>query len=111
MSFSACVTQAGSLAISDDGTLSTSTSTTTTANWASFAEMVGAPTDSSASSRYLYYTGIPAGSTGSSTWSVAATKFVDTVGGASFQLVPKNYNAPSGTQGNQGTVSFSITVK
>ncbi len=111
VSFSAVVTQAGSFAITDDGTLSTSTSTTTTANWASFATMVGAPTDSTASASYLYYTGIPAGGTSSSTWSAAATKFVETVGGASFQLVPKNYNGPSGTQGNQGTVSFSITVK
>lgn len=111
VSFASVVTQAGSLAITDDGTLSTSTSTTTVANWASFATMVGAPSDTTASSTYTYYTGIPAGGTGSATWSSAASKFVDLVGGASFQLVPANYNSPTGSQGNHGTVGFSITVK
>ncbi|MDE2483344.1 MAG: hypothetical protein KGN02_14295 [bacterium] len=109
-SFTAVVTQAGSLAITDDGTLSTSTSTITTPNWASFATMNAAPTDTTASASYTYYSGIPAAG-GTSTWSSAATKWVDIVGGASFQLVPLHYVSPSGTQGNQGTVTFSVTVK
>ncbi len=110
ISFNACTTQAGSLQITDDGTLSTSSSTTTVANWASFASMTAAPSDSSASSSFTYATGVPAAGA-SPTWSAAATKFVDTVGGSSFQLVPKNYSGPSATQGNQGTVTFSIAVK
>ncbi len=110
-SFTAVVTQAGSLAITDDGTVTASASSTTTPNWASFAAMNSAPTDSASGSTYTYYSGIPATGAGTSTWSSTATKFVDLVGGASFQLVPKNYLAPSGTQGNQGTVTFSVTVK
>ena len=111
VSFSAAVTQAGSLQITDDGTLSTSASSTTTPNWASFATMTAAPSDSVTGSSYTYYTGIPATGGGSSTWASSATKFVDVVGGASFQLVPVHYLAPSGTQANQGTVQFSISVK
>ncbi len=109
-SFTSVVTQAGTLAVTDDGTLSVSASSTTTPNWASFATMNAAPTDTTASASYTYYTGIPA-SGATSTWSSAATKWVDVVGGSSFQLVPKNYLAPSGTQGTQGTVTFSVTVK
>ncbi len=111
VSFSAVVTQAGSFSVTDDGSLSTSASSTTIPNWASFASINAAPTDTSSGSTYTYYTGIPASGGGSATFSATATKFVDLVGGASFQLVPNKYLAPSGTQGNQGTVTFSVTVK
>ncbi len=111
VSFASVTTQAGSLQIGDDGTLSVSASSTTIPNWASFAAMTASPADSTAGSTYTYYTGIPASGGGSATWSVSATKFVDVVGGAAFQLVPKNYNAPSASQGNQGTIQFSISVK
>ncbi|MDP9025527.1 MAG: hypothetical protein M3N13_09160, partial [Candidatus Eremiobacteraeota bacterium] len=110
VSFSAVTTQAGTLQVTDDGTLST-TSQTTTANWASFATMTAAPVDTTSGTTYTYYTGIPASGGGSATFSVTDTKFVDVIGGASFQLVPKNYLAPSATQGNQGTITFSISVK
>ncbi|MGB8267692.1 MAG: hypothetical protein WCE44_15310 [Candidatus Velthaea sp.] len=110
VSFSAVVTQGGSLAITEDGSLS-STSQTTTPNWASFAQMNAAPVDSTGSSSFTYYTGIPAGGTGSATFSASATKFVDVVGGGAFQLVPHNYLSPSGAQGNQGTVTFSVMVQ
>ncbi len=110
-SFSAVVTSAGSLQITDDGTLSTSASSTTTPNWASFAAMTASPADTTTGSTYTYYTGVPASGGGSATWSSSATKFIDLVGGAAFQLVPKNYNAPSASQGNQGTIQFSISVQ
>ena len=111
VSFATATTKAGSLAITDDGTLSTSSSTTTIANWASFATMNAAPSDSTASTTYTYFTGIPAAGGGSATFGTTDTKWAAVVGGASFQLVPKNYNAPSASQGNQGTLTFSVTVK
>ncbi|MDQ2866421.1 MAG: hypothetical protein M3R51_09365 [Candidatus Eremiobacteraeota bacterium] len=110
VSFSAVTTQSGTLQVTDDGTLSV-TSQTTVPNWASFATMTSAPVDTTSGTSYTYYTGIPASGGGSSSFSVNDTKFVDLIGGASFQLVPKNYLAPAGTQGNQGTVTFSIAVK
>ena len=110
VSFNAVTTQSGTLQLTDDGTLST-VSQTTTPNWASFATMTAAPVDSSAGSAFTYYTGIPASGGGSGTFATTDTKFVDVVGGAAFQLVPKNYLGPSGTQGNQGTITFSIAVK
>lgn len=110
VSFSSVGTQNGSLQVTDDGTLSVA-SQTTTPNWASFASITAAPVDTTSSTTYTYYTGIPAAGGGSTTFSTTDTKFVDVVGGASFQLVPKNYLAPSGTQGNQGTITFSIAVK
>ena len=110
VSFASATTQNGTLALTDDGTLSI-LSQTTTPNWATFATMTAAPVDTTSGSTYTYYTGIPASGGGSSTFSTTDTKFVCVVGGAAFQLVPKNYLAPSGTQGNQGTITFSIAVK
>lgn len=121
-------TSAGKLVLTDDGTTTTSSSTTA-ANWASFSSGMkealhnnlgtnntlcgdGASHcgDSNTGSTFLYYTGIPAGGTGSSTFPTSptqATKFAVTVGGTSFSLYPPNFSGKT----SQGTITFAVTVK
>ncbi|HUZ48372.1 MAG TPA: hypothetical protein VMW12_01385 [Candidatus Dormibacteraeota bacterium] len=114
VSFDSTITTAGTLGITDDGTTVT-TSSATQNNWATFATINAAPVDTTSTSTtraattYAYYTGIPPVSAGS--FSTGVTKFVGTIGGAGFQLVPKNYLAPSASQDWQGTLSFAVTVK
>jgi len=127
-------TAAGSLIITDDGTLAT-TSQNTTANWATFSNGVlyqlqnnlGTITnalcgpshtsdcgDSTNGTTFLYYTGIPAGSTGSSTFTSGSdTKFAATIGGSSFQLWPMGFTALSQGSGDigQGTITLAVQVK
>jgi hypothetical protein len=120
VSFNACTTQTGSgnvLIITDNGTVTSSASSTTQNNWGYFTTgLQAAPADknSSASARagttFQYATGTPAGAY-SATFSAGATAFQVTPGGTSFSLVPKNYNSPSGSQDWQGTITFSLTVK
>lgn len=130
-SFAPCISQAGSVTVTEDGTQST-VSNSTTPNWATFTTGLqlapadntsnGASRSGGAASTFTYYTGIPAtGAT--SSFTAGATKFVDVVGGSSFQLAPKGYFTSS-ISGNptlpvsssaaidwQGTITFSLTVK
>lgn len=114
VSFNATITTAGTLGITDDGT-TVATSSATQNNWATFSTINAAPVDTTSTSTtrsattYAYFTGIPPVSAGS--FSTSVSKFIGTIGGSSFQLVPKNYLAPSGTQDWQGTLSFAVTVK
>ena len=114
VSFNSTITTVGTLGITDDGTTVT-TSSATQNNWATFATINAAPIDTTSTSTtrsattYAYFTGIPPVSAGS--FSTSVSKFVGTIGGASFQLVPKNYLAPSASQDWQGTLSFAVTVK
>jgi hypothetical protein len=121
VSFNACTTQIGSgnvLTITDDGTLTSSSSSTNTLNnWGYFTTGLQAqPVDkaSSGSARagttFAYATSTPHGTYGA-TFAAGATAFQSTPGGTSFSLVPKNYNSPSGSQDWQGTITFSLTVK
>jgi len=127
-------TAAGSLVITDDGTLAT-TSQNTTPNWASFSNGVlyqlhnnlGTTTnalcgpshtsdcgDSTNGTTFLYYTGIPAGSTGSATFASGTdTKFAATIGGSSFQLWPAGFAALSQGAGDisQGTMTLAVQVQ
>lgn len=121
------LSQAGSLVITDDGTLS-SVSQGATPNWATFANpstgfyaqlQAGLGTsgnincgsgtnacgDSTAGTTFQYATGIPRGAF-SSTFSTAATAWQAVIGGATFQLYPPSTGHPS-----QGTITFAIVVK
>ncbi|NNM98596.1 MAG: hypothetical protein HKL91_02210 [Candidatus Eremiobacteraeota bacterium] len=119
-SFTEVSTQAGSLLVTDDGSQSTSATTTTVPNWATFATMTAAPSDtnSAAAARatqptFTFYTGVPASATGSSTFATTDSKFSAVIGGASFVLVPKNYpgvTLPTATQDWQGSLGFTIQV-
>lgn len=120
LSFNECVTETGSgnvLVITDDGTVTASSSSTTQNNWGYFTTgLQAAPVDktSAAGTRsgttFQYATGTPHGTYGA-TFSTGSTAFQVTPGGTSFSLVPKNYNTPSGSQDWQGTITFSLTVK
>jgi hypothetical protein len=119
VSFNACTTQTGSgnaLLVTDDGTV-TSTSSSTQNNWGYFTTgLQVAPADKNsagtarAATTFAYATGTPHGTYGA-TFAAGATAFQVTPGGASFSLVPKNYNSPSSSQDWQGTITFSLTVK
>jgi hypothetical protein len=132
-SFAQAITHLNGLVITDDGTLST-TSQSTTPNWAMFTTgLQSAPADGDSNSAarsggdaslFTYWTSIPASGGGSTTFSAGGTKFTDAVGGtSSFQLAPKGY-FQSGISGNptlplsepanldwQGTISFTLSVK
>ncbi|MHB8230985.1 MAG: hypothetical protein ACYDG0_09425, partial [Vulcanimicrobiaceae bacterium] len=110
-SFAYATTKAGTFAVDEDGTTVTVSSTTQN-NWATFASATTQPTDTTTGGVFTYYTGIPVGS-GTSTFAASDTKFTDQVGGTSFQLVPEKYNGGSfsGTQGWQGAITFTVTVK
>lgn len=118
-SFNACTTGTGSgnvLVITDDGTVST-TSSSTQNDWATFTTGLQlAPVDDNSGgtarggTTFAYSTTIPASSY-SATFTAGATAFQVTPGGTSFSLVPKNYNGMLGTQDWEGTVSFSLVVK
>jgi hypothetical protein len=120
VSFNACTTLTGSgnaLAITDDGTVTSSSSSTTQNNWAYFTTgLQVAPADKTSGSAtrtgttFTYATALPA-TTYSSTFTAGATAFKVTPGGTSFSLVPKNYNSPTSSQDWQGTITFSLIVK
>ncbi len=120
VSFSQCVNNTGAgnvLVITNNGTVSSSSSTTTQNNWGYFTTgLQSQPVDSDstgatrAGSAFQYATGTPAGAY-SGTFSAGATAFTATPGGTGFQLVPRNYNSPSGTQDWKGTITFSLVVK
>lgn len=121
-------TSAGKLVLTDDGTATTSSSTTA-ANWASFSSgmkealhnNLGANNalcgdgashcgDSNTGSTFLYYTGIPASGAGSATFPTSpaqTTKFSVTTGGTTFSLYPPNFAGKV----SQGTITFAVTVK
>jgi hypothetical protein len=87
------LTAAGTFVITEDGTLSV-VSGAAPNNWAAFTNGLNAPAvDTTGGTTYV---GNTAGS----------GKFVATVGGAAFQLVPPGV---AGT--NQGTITFAVTVK
>jgi hypothetical protein len=118
------ITAAGSLVLTDDGTLSTA-SQTGIPNWATFSAGFYAPLqaglgtmgntgcglpsnacgDSTAGTTFSYAMGIPRG-TYSAAYSAAATAFQATVGGAGGQLYPVGMARTS-----QGTLTFAVTVK
>lgn len=120
VSFNQCVNNTGAgnvLLLTDNGTLSSSTSTTTQNNWGYFTTgLQSQPADNDSTgavrsgSTFQYATGTPAGAY-SGTFSAGATAFTATPGGTNFQLVPRNYNSPSGTQDWKGTITFSLVVK
>jgi hypothetical protein len=127
-------TAAGSLVITDDGTLAT-TSQTTIPNWASFSNgllyqlnnnlgttanaLCGTSHtndcgDSTNGTTFVYYTGIPAGSTGSASFTSSSdTKIAATIGGSSFQLWPTGFTTLSQGSGDigQGTITLAVQVK
>jgi hypothetical protein len=119
VSFNLCTTQTGSgnaLVITDDGTV-TSSSSSTQNNWGYFTTgLQAAPADNNSASAaragttFAYATGTPHGAYGA-TFAAGATAFQVTPGGTSFSLVPKNYNSPSSGQDWQGTITFTLTVK
>jgi hypothetical protein len=87
------LTQAGTFVLTEDGTLSV-VSGAAPNNWAAFTNGLNAPAvDTTAGTTYVGNT-------------VASGKFVATIGGAAFQLVPPGV---AGT--NQGTITFAVTVK
>ena len=110
-SFASATTKGGTFVVDEDGTTAIVSSTTQN-NWATFASAITQPTDTTAGGVFTYYTGIPVGS-GTGTFAASDTKFTDQVGGASFQLVPHQYNGGSfsSTQGWQGAITFTVTVK
>jgi hypothetical protein len=125
-SFAQCITPAGSLVMTDDGTQAT-LSSSTTPNWATFTTgLQVAPVDSTSNSvarttnGFTYSSAIPA-VTYVSSFSANATAFKDQVGGSSFQLAPMGYFSVPGNPtlpvaaGTaidwQGTITFSLTVK
>lgn len=108
-------TKAGSLALTDDGTLS-GVSQTTTPNWSAFTAGLTAALQPGASNASCGSGANACGdSTGGTTFAydaahpsgVAATKFTATIGGASFVLYPMNFPGQTG----QGTITFAVTVK
>lgn len=127
-------TATGSLVITDDGTLAT-TSQNTIPNWASFSNgllyqlnnnlgttanaLCGTSHtndcgDSTNGTTFVYYTGIPAGSTGSSSFTSGSdTKIAATIGGSSFQLWPTGFTSLSQGSGDigQGTITLAVQVK
>ncbi|MHB8144460.1 MAG: hypothetical protein ACYDEW_02355, partial [Vulcanimicrobiaceae bacterium] len=107
-SFAYATTKAGTFVVDEDGTTVTVSSTTQN-NWATFASAITQPTDTTTGGVFTYY----AGGSGTGTFAASDTKFTDQVGGASFQLVPDQYNGHSflGTQGWQGAITFTVTVK
>lgn len=122
-SFAQTETQAGTFSITDDGSQSI-TNQTSTPNWATFATATTAAADtasnasSRASSTFAYYTGVgpSGGTTGgpTATFGPTVSKIVCNVGGASFQLVPKNYfgaTLPTAALDWQGTLTFTVTAK
>lgn len=110
-SFAYATTKAGTFAVDEDGTTVTVSSTTQN-NWATFASAITQPTDTTTGGVFTYYTGFTGGS-GTGTFAASDTKFTDQVGGTSFQLVPEKYNGGSfsSTQGWQGAITFTVTVK
>ncbi len=120
VSFNACVNTTGSgnvLVLTDDGTVTSSSSSTTQNNWGYFTTgLQSQPVDNTSTSTarsgsaFTYATGTPHG-TYSATFTAGATAFTVTPGGTSFQLVPQNYLSPSATQDWKGTVTFSLVVK
>ncbi len=120
VSFNACVNNTGSgnvLVLADDGTVTSSSSSTTQNNWGYFTTgLQSQPVDNTSTggarsgSSFTYAGGTPHGSY-SSTFAAGATAFTVTPGGTSFQLVPQNYISPSATQDWKGTVTFSLVVK
>lgn len=108
---------AGTLVITDDGTLS-SASQKTISNWATFTNGLytalsaglgsntacgTTPTspcgDTTVGTTFAYTGGLPSG--------VGATKFTATVGGGTFQLYPFGITG----QTNQGSITFAVKVK
>jgi hypothetical protein len=120
VSFNQCVNNTGAgnvLVITDDGTLTSSASSTTQNNWGYFTtglQAQPADNDSTGASRsgtaFTYATGTPHGAY-SGTFAAGATAFTATPGGTGFQLVPHNYNSPSSTQDWKGTLTFTLVVK
>ncbi len=109
------LTKAGSLVLTDDGTLS-GVSQTATPNWSTFtlglksalsAEAsngscgsgANACGDTTANTTFGYDGAHPSG--------VNATNFTATIGGAAFVLYPNGFPGKTG----QGTITFAVTVK
>ena len=87
------LTAVGSFVITEDGTLSV-VSGAAPNNWATFTNGLNAPAvDTTAGTTYVGN-------------AVGSGKFVATVGGAAFQLVPPGVAGTS-----QGTITFAVTVK
>jgi hypothetical protein len=103
VSFAGVTTKAGSLVITADGTNGTSLGN----NWATYsAGPTAIPVDSTDNTTFTYWSG-STGGTSAGSFQAGLTKFIATVGGASFQLVP--YGFAAGT-GSKGTITFSVTV-
>lgn len=108
-------TKAGSLVLTDDGTLS-GVSQTATPNWSTFTGGLMSALQAGVSNASCGGGANPCGdSTAATTFSydaahaggVAATKFTATIGGTSFVLYPINFPGQTG----QGTITFAVTVK
>lgn len=104
VSFARVMTKPGTLVICADGTNGTNLGNT----WGSTTNgPTAAPVDSTANTTYAYYTG-STGGTSAAGFQTGVTKFIATIGGSTFQLVPYGYAAGTGSQ---GTITFSVVVK
>jgi hypothetical protein len=103
VSFAGVMTKAGTFVITADGTNGTGLGN----NWGTYTGgPTAAPVDSTAGTTFAYYTG-STGATSAASFQAGITKFLATVGGSTFQLVPYGYN--SGTH-TQGTITFSVVA-
>jgi hypothetical protein len=94
VSFAGVSTKAGTFQLTADGN--------TSANWATYTNgPTVAPVDTTSNTTYFY-------TPGGTTLTTPVTKFVATVGGSSFQLVPYGYAAGVGSAGQ---ITYSVTVK
>ncbi|HEY8298004.1 MAG TPA: hypothetical protein VIG32_08290 [Candidatus Baltobacteraceae bacterium] len=120
------ITSPGSLAIADDGSLSTLPNGTIN-NWASFSKGLkealsaglGNNTtcgttantcgDTTGGTIFSYFTGIPAAGAGSTTFPAGSptTKFTAQIGGAGFALYPASFAG----QTSAGSITFAVVVK
>jgi hypothetical protein len=104
VSFARVMTKAGTFVIAADGTNGTSFGN----DWGTNTSGPTAPpTDTTPSTTFTYWTGAT-GAQSAAGFQTGLTKFIATVGGSAFQLVPYGYAAGVGSS---GTITFSVVVK
>ncbi|HEV7179046.1 MAG TPA: hypothetical protein VGN11_04200, partial [Candidatus Baltobacteraceae bacterium] len=113
--FANAISAGGSLVLTDDGTLS-GVSQTTTPNWSTFTNGLSKALQSGITNTSCGSGANACGDTTSGTTytydalhasGIGATKFTATIGGAAFTLYPVGV----GGQIGQGTITFAVTVK
>jgi hypothetical protein len=103
VSFARVMSKAGSLVIIEDGTNGTGLGNT----WGTMTGgLTAPPVDATSGTTFAYYTGATGG-TSAASFQTGITKFVATIGGAAFQLVPYSFNSGVGCQ---GTITFSVVA-